>query len=375
MLAGTGLPGPEVCAVPLPVEAEPAGEQARRDAHDELTVAGLPMVLVVGSHEPRKNHLAVLHAMELLWRDGLSFSVVFVGGNAWRSERFTARLAELQAAGRPVESRSGLSDALLWGAYAAAHLVLFPSLNEGFGLPVAEALASGTPVVTSGYGSMREIAEAGGALFVDPRDDADIAAKVRRLLLDRRAARRAVRAGPSAPEPHVGRVRRGDVGVLRRAGAAGTVVRREQERMTVTQPHEQVPYAERAARLHDQPMHAAGPQPGFFSGTAQSVRDIWGYRELLGLLVRRELKARYKDSTLGFFWSLHAAAGPAAHLLRRARQVPRRRAGHRRLRRSSCSPGSPPGSCSRRSSAAAPARSSPTAGWSRRSTCRGRSSR
>lgn len=74
--------------------------------------------------------------------------------------------------------------------------------------------------------------------------------------------------------------------------------------MTVTQPHEQVPYAERAARLHDQPMHAAGPQPGFFSGTAQSVRDIWGYRELLGLLVRRELKARYKDSTLGFFWSL-----------------------------------------------------------------------
>ncbi len=74
--------------------------------------------------------------------------------------------------------------------------------------------------------------------------------------------------------------------------------------MTLTAPVARAPYTERAARLHEQPMHPAGPQPGFVSGTAQSLRDIWAYRELLGLLVRRELKARYKDSTLGFFWSL-----------------------------------------------------------------------
>lgn len=184
MLAGAGLSGPEIRAVPLALEAEPASAGALASARDQLGVAGLPMVLVVGSHEPRKNHLAVLHAMELLWREGHSFSLLFVGGNAWRSERFTARLAELQSVGRPVETRSGLSDDLLWGAYALAHIVLFPSLNEGFGLPVAEALASGTPVVTSGYGSMAEVARAGGALFVDPRDDDDIAAKVRRLLTD-----------------------------------------------------------------------------------------------------------------------------------------------------------------------------------------------
>lgn len=73
--------------------------------------------------------------------------------------------------------------------------------------------------------------------------------------------------------------------------------------MTV-QPRERVPYAERAAQLHELPLHAAGPQPGFLRGTGQSLRDIWSYRELLGLLVRRELKSRYKDSTLGFFWSL-----------------------------------------------------------------------
>ena len=60
--------------------------------------------------------------------------------------------------------------------------MVFPSLNEGFGLPVAEALASGTPVVTSGYGSMAEIAADGGALLVDPRDDRSIAAAMRTVL-------------------------------------------------------------------------------------------------------------------------------------------------------------------------------------------------
>ena len=62
--------------------------------------------------------------------------------------------------------------------------------------------------------------------------------------------------------------------------------------------------AARTAHLRELPMRPAGPKSGFFTGTAQSVRDIWSYRELLGLLTRRELKARYKDSVLGFFWSL-----------------------------------------------------------------------
>ena len=185
MLSGAGLPGPDVRAVALAVEGSTATPDALEQARSTLTVAGLPMVLVVGSHEPRKNHLAVLHAAELLWREGRQFSLLFVGGNAWRSERFAQRLHELMAGGRPVESRSGLPDELLWAAYEVADVVLFPSFNEGFGLPVAEALASGTPVITSGYGSMAEIAQSGGALFVDPRDDADIADALRRLLTDR----------------------------------------------------------------------------------------------------------------------------------------------------------------------------------------------
>jgi ABC-2 type transport system permease protein len=68
----------------------------------------------------------------------------------------------------------------------------------------------------------------------------------------------------------------------------------------------------RTARLAAEPLRTAGPRPGFLRGTIESLRDIGRQRELLDLLVRRELKARYKDSVLGFFWSL---AKPLAMLL------------------------------------------------------------
>jgi len=61
---------------------------------------------------------------------------------------------------------------------------------------------------------------------------------------------------------------------------------------------------ERAVRLAAEPLREAGPRPGFASGTLSSLRDIAAHRELMGFLVRRELKSRYKDSALGFVWSL-----------------------------------------------------------------------
>ena len=60
----------------------------------------------------------------------------------------------------------------------------------------------------------------------------------------------------------------------------------------------------RSAALAAEPLRPASPRRGFARGTIASLRDIHAHRELLGLLVRRELKARYKDSTLGFVWSL-----------------------------------------------------------------------
>jgi len=68
----------------------------------------------------------------------------------------------------------------------------------------------------------------------------------------------------------------------------------------------------RAQKLAAEPMRPAAPRHGFLGGTLQSTKDIWAHRELLDQLVRREIKARYKDSTLGFFWSL---AKPLAMLV------------------------------------------------------------
>jgi glycosyltransferase involved in cell wall biosynthesis len=184
MLAGAGKSGPRITAISLPIEGRVPTEAARRTAREMMAVGPLPVVLVVGSHEPRKNHLAVLHAAEVLWREGLLFSLTFVGGNSWNSERFDARVDALRDAGRPVQTIRALPDDILWGAYHVAYCTVFPSLHEGFGLPAAESLASGTPVITSNYGSMREIARHGGALLVDPRNDAAIADALRGLLRD-----------------------------------------------------------------------------------------------------------------------------------------------------------------------------------------------
>jgi len=144
-----------------------------------------PMVLVVGVHAPRKNHVAVLEASERLWRAGYRFELLLMGGNTWRAEGyFDAYVERLQREGRPLRIERRVSETALWTAYAQARFTVFPSLIEGFGLPVAESLAAGTPAITSGYGSMAEIALGGGVLTVDPRDVDDLEAQMRRLLED-----------------------------------------------------------------------------------------------------------------------------------------------------------------------------------------------
>ncbi len=171
------IPGPEVVAIPLgqefrrPAEAPPAPDDR------------MPLFLVVGSHEPRKNHDAVLAAAESLWAEGDSFRLVFVGrGTASVVAAFDSRVDRLRRRGRAVESRRSADDAELAGLYGAATAMVFPSLHEGFGLPVAEALSLGTPVVTTRYGSTAEIAADGGCLVVDPRSTGAIADAMRRLV-------------------------------------------------------------------------------------------------------------------------------------------------------------------------------------------------
>lgn len=74
--------------------------------------------------------------------------------------------------------------------------------------------------------------------------------------------------------------------------------------MTTAEERAPATPSERASGLADAPLVPVGTRAGFLTGTAASLRGVWAYRELLGLLTRREIKVRYKDSALGLLWSL-----------------------------------------------------------------------
>lgn len=181
-LAAQGLTGPVVREVPLTEEAPPAA--AGPSVPASTSPRARPVVLLPGTREPHKNQRTVLHAAERLWREGLDFEVRLVGGRGWSDEVLAPVIARLVADGRPVADVGRVPEAQLWQELRGADVVAFLSLHEGYGLPVAEALACGRPVLTSRFGSQAEIAAGGGCLTVDPRDDDDVTAGLRRLLTD-----------------------------------------------------------------------------------------------------------------------------------------------------------------------------------------------
>lgn len=184
MLAGAGLTGPAVDLIELPSEAPTAPADQVAETARELGLVDRTVVLAVGSHEPRKNHLNLLLAAELNWRAGHDFTLVMVGGNAWGDGEFQRFVVELRRKGRSIQLLSGVDDAVVWSLYSLARFSVFCSVNEGFGLPVVESLAIGTPVLTSDFGSMRELGEGFGALVVDPHDVRAMSERIGDLLVD-----------------------------------------------------------------------------------------------------------------------------------------------------------------------------------------------
>jgi glycosyltransferase involved in cell wall biosynthesis len=181
-LAHHGRVAPRVVVTPLPSEPVAVSEQDLASTRRRYALSGAPLVLVVGTHEPRKNHLAVLEAAEGCWRSGQQFQLVFVGGASWDRSDFADEVARLARQGDAVNVLRRVSEEALWSLYRLADLTIFVSLVEGYGLPVAESLCCGTPVVTSAVGSMAELAAGGGAVTVDPTDVAAIEEAVGALL-------------------------------------------------------------------------------------------------------------------------------------------------------------------------------------------------
>ena len=190
-----GVPPEKLRVIPLGVEL-PAGllspeERARERA--KLVGEGNELVLGVGVLQTRKNTLNAMRALASL---PARYRLVWAGGDGHGSDAIHAFVRQ-ERLGERVKLLGYVPEDQLPQLYPAASVLLFPSLEEGFGLPILEAMACGVPVVTSNVSSMPEV---GGdaALYADPLDPGELAAQVlravenpevRRRLIDRGLAR------------------------------------------------------------------------------------------------------------------------------------------------------------------------------------------
>jgi glycosyltransferase involved in cell wall biosynthesis len=129
-----------------------------------------PYVMWAGTREPRKNLPTLVAAFARMLEAGADVDLVLAGPDGWGPEQ--ARLTGPQEERVRLLGRLSRDD--LEAAYAGALAFCYPSLREGYGMPVTEAMAHGTPVVTS-RGTATEEAAGGAALLVDPYDEADVA--------------------------------------------------------------------------------------------------------------------------------------------------------------------------------------------------------
>jgi len=169
---------PPVHAIPLGIDspAPPAGSEL-------ATTPSTPRLLCVCTIEGRKNHLALLEACETLWGEGLEFELQLIGlARADSAGPALARINELKHAGRPLLFEGSVPEAKLHSAYRQCSFTVYPSLIEGFGMPVLESLHYGKPCVCSGHGALGESAHGGGCLPLESVDAASLAGALRRLL-------------------------------------------------------------------------------------------------------------------------------------------------------------------------------------------------
>jgi len=191
-----GLAQEQVVVAPLGCAARfhPREPAALREPLQALGVAPGGYLLCVGTLEPRKNLALALRAYERLPASlRARFPLLIVGMAGWRRDSFAAALNQALAGGQ-VRVLGYQDDRTLAQLVAGARLLLFPSLYEGFGLPVLEAMASGTPVVLTASAALPEVA-GGAGTYIDPFDEVACAEALRGLIEDEQQWQRLRTAG------------------------------------------------------------------------------------------------------------------------------------------------------------------------------------
>jgi glycosyltransferase involved in cell wall biosynthesis len=171
---------PPVVTLPLGLDAPVPSPYGHTNA-----TGAPPVVLSIGTLEGRKNHLTLLDACETLWQRGLRFELRLIGMVHPQTGRAAfQRVRALHAAGRPVRYDGPASDTAIHAAYRTCVFTVYPSLMEGFGLPVFESLSYGKPCICAASGDRVENAQGGGCIALERCDAPALAAAMERLLSD-----------------------------------------------------------------------------------------------------------------------------------------------------------------------------------------------
>jgi|OpeIllAssembly_1097287.scaffolds.fasta_scaffold67587_2 alpha-1,3-rhamnosyl/mannosyltransferase len=160
----------------------PRGEDEVAEVLSRYGLTYRRYLLHLGTIEPRKNLPRLLHAFLRMRHDGMVFPLVLAGSIGWDNGE-TARTAEALQLGQALVRLGYVSDEDAASLLSGAACLVYPSYYEGFGLPVLEAMASGTPVVASNTSSIPEVA-GDSAVLVSPEDEIGLAAAVSSVLRD-----------------------------------------------------------------------------------------------------------------------------------------------------------------------------------------------
>jgi glycosyltransferase involved in cell wall biosynthesis len=190
VLSGTRVDPRKLHVVPE-AAALPSSEVDVGEALARLKVR-TPYVLFVGTIEPRKNLVRLVRAYRRVAASGVPHALVLAGPLGWHHEALMRELA-LQGPGEIVMT-GALAPAELDAIYRAADAFVYPSVYEGFGLPVLEAMSRGVPVVASTTSALPEVTGE-AALGVNPRSVREIAAAIASLVGDVALAERLASAG------------------------------------------------------------------------------------------------------------------------------------------------------------------------------------
>lgn len=178
-------------SAPTVIELGADFDGGSRVQRDPVFPAGPPALLCVGIVEPRKNQTFLLDVAEDLWREGLEFELHVVGRvNPHFGRPVVTRMEALRRREPRFQFHAAAGDRDLARLYGHARAVVFPTIAEGCGLPLLEALWRGVPCVCSDLPVLRENADGGGCLPAGVNNPVDWSAKLRTVLTDREVCAR-----------------------------------------------------------------------------------------------------------------------------------------------------------------------------------------